>query len=105
MAAAVRLERTVLLLLQKNAEQLPDLLFIVYDQRGCFFVHAKLSTKSGRRISTGTTMTNSAPRGCLLAAVTLPPCARTKPSTIARPSPVPPRGASDPRRKISKMRG
>src|SRR5689334_16918549 len=97
MTAAFRLQRAVLFLFQKNTQQPADLRFVVDDQRGRFFVHANFSKTSCCKVSTGILNVNSAPLKDRLAALTLPPCADTNPSTMASPNPVPPGGAPAPR--------
>ncbi len=92
--AGIRFEDPIAVRFEHDAQQPPDLHLIVDDERCGFIAHANSFMTSARIVSTGISSVNSAPPAARFAARALPPWARTKPSTIESPSPVPPGRAS-----------
>src|ERR1051325_8625144 len=88
--AALVVENAVMILFEHDAQQTADFALVVDHQSGRMLAHRKPSKTCAWRISTGMRNTNSVPPVGRLRAWTVPPCARTKPSTMASPRPVPP---------------
>src|SRR5690349_24915038 len=88
--AALVVEDAVIVFLEHDAQQTANFALVIDHESGRMLGHRKPSRMCGCRTSTGIRTTNSVPPPLRFRASTVPPWARTKPSTIESPNPVPP---------------